>query len=303
MCVFKEKLKMNNKQNNVVVLPDGTDYILQSLARKLLVVDNGPKNAPVNEDWLPRYKKAANVKSFMLSRGNGGEAAQDISAEQEELLIPTFPIAAHPIWKHNTPDVNKYIQNGIKSIENLETLQCIKLLLATTKPKAHHADGVKLEYITDLMALLDNKKVNPEVILCAPAVFRRLSLIDHKHLFIHRKEEIDKQLKDNISPDLIARGSFFGVPIYMTTFLTNQLFVIGPPESLGVFVVKSKLNIKDSNQPNHLKEGKIISEEIGLATLNDAVYVCEFTLGEIPDSNEAFEIPEFWPVGYTFDHE
>jgi hypothetical protein len=97
-----------------MVEPIKNSLMYQSIVRKLLLVDELPQGV------LPRYERDVTAKSFVVGK-RGAVPTSEIEAE--ELLVPTFEIAANPVIRYSEVKARRFYIVDRAQIRAKDSLQ------------------------------------------------------------------------------------------------------------------------------------------------------------------------------------
>ena len=265
-----EKVKMDFSSTNGQFFQTTKMGEYQSISRLLLKVDE------LNAGDLPRYERDISVKSYVIPKR--ADCPQCI-IEGEELLIPTFEIASYPTWTYKELNrrsginiADRAIARAKDSIKRQEDVEVLKVINAAVPSEHQHtcyqnditSEGL-LKYMNDAILDVAEHELNVSYIISHPRGINDLNLVSHKHLW--------KNMDSDHNPQTGAKhwGNFLGIPILTTIMCPkNAIYVTANPELLGAFVVRRDMTeseiIKDALK---LREGVVVSEEIGVGVIND----------------------------------
>ena len=97
-----------------MVEPIKNSLMYQAIGRKLLLVDELPQGV------LPRYERDITAKSFVIGK-RGAVPTSEIEAE--ELLVPTFEIAANPVIRYSEVKARRFYIVDRAQIRAKDSLQ------------------------------------------------------------------------------------------------------------------------------------------------------------------------------------
>jgi hypothetical protein len=246
------------------------------LARQIFAEDH------LEPGELPRYYK--NPRSICLTTSKrGGVPTMVCDDETDEMLVPTFEYGCQPSDSKSNPHAwteegaKRRNHRGIASMRDMEDSEAL-ILLACGCPQTQRfgTEILSLEVISDAMASIEDHQIDVAYLLCSPLVFRRLGLIEHKHLYIERVNESRNSVKRY---GAINRGSWMGIPILVSPLVTkNVMYIVGDSEDLGVIVDRKEVDWVPNNKAGQDKAGYEVLGEFGLAVLDvNAIAIVTFT--------------------------
>ena len=249
-----------------------------SLARLLLSVDHIKKNQ------IPRYQMDLKVRSYVIAK----RGAVPTQLLEEDLFVPTFQIATNPTWRYSdeSEKIEECITNAFSSIYRQENLEALNIIECAVSGSEHYllTDSVSLDVIVEAMSLLEEHDMEVQAIVCSPLVFRKLSLFEHKQLFIYRRKELGRlreiQKEQKTMYGYLEKGTFFDVPIYVSELVsTNTMYLLCDPEKVGVVAIKQDVHEIEAEEPKKLRHGRVITEDVGICVYNErAIAAIHFDL-------------------------
>ena len=238
-----------------------------SLARLLLYVD------PLPQGQFPIYEMDSYSKGYFMMQDNVPMVIQNVS----DIFVATSEIVVQ--YK----SINETFREALNRKEDIELFKLLNVaLLEQHKIRSSKVD---LNSIIDGMTKIEEHDLEVAAIVCSPTIFRRLSLIEHKQLFINR---MGKRKKNGV----VCGGTFFDIPIYVSSCASrNMMYILPGPKYVGVLPIRyemmivkvedipvqnKKITTKSSeglsqifHHINSKPPEEIAFEEIGMAILND----------------------------------
>jgi len=205
------------------------------------------------------YEKYANSWLWMGPQ----QVPAMVDGDGKEGVIPTYEL--NSLNKHFNYD----FRTNLNQQENIEFFKLVTCA-AFSSGNVKHSSEMSLIPIVDCMSLIEDRDLEVDAIVCSSMVFRRLSLIEHKHLFIYRRGE---RIQKN---GIVQGGTFFDIPIYVTSFVPkNTLFMFPKKEFLGIMAIRQDMVDIDVDPENTkidlslLKDGALAYEDIGMCITNE----------------------------------
>lgn len=187
--------------------------------------------------------------------------------------LPTYTIAANPCVTQDeakqNPNIKSHVrERSLESIDFQEEKEVFKILKAgTSKTQMFFRPKIGLNELNEGMAILMENAKGVANIVCSWSVALSLSKsINLTFDFATQSQKI---------------GFYNGIPIYVTSACTeNSLYILPSPELLGV-ICSEPDNIEECNDTRRLREGWVISREIGLCVMDDKCSV-HYIMGQDP---------------------
>jgi len=235
----------------------------QAVGRKLLMVDELPQGA------LARYERdLASVAHVVARRG----AVPDQIQEGEEILVPTWEIAANPTIRLSEIKARRFYivdRAQIKAkeaIQKEEDTQIFNALIAA-------ADASAQAQIVMDMGSLSTTSLNS-----AFRYIERHDLVATK-IVVHANRYADirtfgKDFYDEATVREILTTGLYGhlwtADIHVSSRMpTNTVLVVASPDTVGAFPIRQDITVLPADDPKKLRLGWVIYEEVGIAVIND----------------------------------
>jgi hypothetical protein len=232
----------------------------QAIGRKLLMVDELPQGA------LARYERDVAAIAWVVSRRG---AVPDQIQEGEEVLVPTFEIAANPTVRLSEIKARRFYivdRAQIKAKDSLQRQEDKEVfnVISAAVPSAHTvtvSGNLSPDHINLALALIEEHELVGAKIVCHP--FR------YKDVRAWGKDFYDEATQR----DVIMSGLFghiWTADIHVSTMVPNNtVYVLAPGEFVGAFPVRQDITVLPSDDSRQLKLGWVIYEEVGMAVIND----------------------------------
>jgi hypothetical protein len=252
----------------------------------------------------PIYSTKIDAKAFVIPK-IGSIPAHIVEAEN--LVVPTFVIAALPTWKLNETRMAQYekfvdnlIKRGIESIHRQEDFECIKVLDAAidkehvfelTKDSCEENPSQLLKFFIKGIGVIKEHEIAPGYIVMHPTIAEMLFLVENKYLYLNK----DVATLDNVyQKGTVVFGTYRDIPLLTNNACSkNSIYVTGSPFKAGIVVVKKEAAAGDIIEiPAELKQQCVVDAELGLAVLDDnSSAKILLTPPKIPLNDVSFRIP------------
>lgn len=245
----------------------------QAVGRKLLLVDELPQGA------LARYERDVAAIAHVIARRG---AVPDQIQEGEEILVPTFEIAANPQVRLSEIKARRFYIVDRAQIKAKEAIQ-----------KEEDAN-----IFSALIAAADNRgdQIVTNVGSLAPASLNTAFRFIEQHdlvatkIVLHANQyasirTFGKDFYDEATTREILTSGLFGhlwtADIHVSSKMDpDTVLVVASPDTVGAFPIRQDITVLPADDPKKLRLGWVIYEEIGIVIINDyAVAKIEVTSG------------------------
>ena len=233
----------------------------QAVGRKLLMVDELPQGA------LARYERdVASVAHVVSRRG----AVPDQIQEGEEILVPTFEIAAHPTVRLSEIKARRfYIVDRAqikakKAIQKEEDSNIFNALLAA----ATTAGNTVANFGTLSVASLNTAfRMIEEHDLVATKI------VMHARQFASVRAFGKTFYDEATQREIITTGLYghlYTADIHVSSRMpVATILVVASPDTVGAFPIRQDITVLPADDPKKLRLGWVIYEEVGIVVVND----------------------------------
>lgn len=235
----------------------------QAIGRKLIMVDELPQGA------LARYEKDLGSVGYVISR-NG--AVPDRFVESEELLVPTFEIAANPTIRISEIKARRFYivdraqmkaKEALQKAEDTEVLAAIDVAVPT-KNNPSHAGELAVATLNYLFSLIEEHDLTIAKIVVHPRQYADIRGWG--------REVFDEATRRDVLMSGLF-GHIFTADIHVSHRVPpGSVYVLAPAEYIGAMPVRQDITVLPADNPKELRLGWVIYQEIGIAILND--YAC-----------------------------
>lgn len=245
----------------------------QAVGRKLLLVDELPQGA------LARYERDVAAIAHIIARRG---AVPDQIQEGEEVLVPTFEIAANPTVRLSEIKARRFYIVDRAQIKAKEAIQkeedtnIFNALLAAVNNKA-------TQIVTNVGTL------SPASINTAFRFVEQHDLVATK-IVCHANQYASirlfgKDFFDEATTREILTSGLFGhlwtADIHVSSRMPeDEVLIVASPDTVGAFPIRQDITVLPADDPKKLRLGWVIYEEIGIVVINDySVAKVEVTTG------------------------
>lgn len=220
---------------------------------------------------LPRYERDVASVAWVISRRG---AVPDQIQEGEEVIVPTFSIAANPTVRLSEIKARRYYIVDRAQIKAKEAIQkeedsnIFNALLAAAEnaggdgQEVFNADGdVTPNDLNDAFRMVEQHDLVVAKIVCHANQYANIRMFG-KDLF---DEATQRQV---ITTGLF--GHLFTADIHVSSRMpSEQVLVVASPETVGAFPIRQDITVMPADDPKKLRLGWIIYEEVGIVVMND----------------------------------
>jgi hypothetical protein len=232
----------------------------QAVGRKLLMVDELPQGA------LARYERDVAAIAWVVSRRG---AVPDQIQEGEEVLVPTFEIAANPTVRLSEIKARRFYIVDRAQIKAKEAIQkeedsnIFNALLAAV-PAAQQITN----YGTLTTQALNEafKQIEQHDLVAAKIVTHAFQ---YASIRTFGKDFFDEATQREIITTGLY-GHLWTADIHVSSRMDNAtVLVVASPETVGAFPIRQDISVLPADDPKKLRLGWIIYEEVGIVVIND----------------------------------
>lgn len=233
----------------------------QAVGRKLLMVDELPQGA------LARYERdVASVAHVIGRRG----AVPDQITEGEEILVPTFEIAAHPTVRLSEIKARRFYivdRAQIKAKEAIQKAEDTNIFNALLQAATTSGNTV-VNFGTLSVASLNTAFRNIEQHdLVATKIVMHATQFASVRAF--GKTFYDEATQREIITTGLY-GHLYTADIHVSSRMpTDEVLVVASPDTVGAFPIRQDITVLPADDPKKLRLGWVIYEEVGIVVIND----------------------------------
>jgi len=245
----------------------------QAVGRKLLLVDELPQGA------LARYERDVAAIAHVVARRG---AVPDQIQEGEEILVPTFEIAANPQVRLSEIKARRFYivdRAQIKAKEAIQKEEDANIFSALISAADTRGDQI----VTNVGSL------SPASLNTAFRFIEQHDLVATKTV-VHANQYagirvFGKDFYDEATTREILTSGLFGhlwtADIHVSSKMDpDTVLVVASPDTVGAFPIRQDITVLPADDPKKLRLGWVIYEEIGIVVVNDyAVSKIEVTAG------------------------
>ncbi len=232
----------------------------QAVGRKLLMVDELPQGA------LARYERDVASIAWVVSRRG---AVPDQITEGEEILVPTFEIAANPTIRLSEIKARRFYIVDRAQIKAKEAIQKEEdtnifnaLLAATLAAQTITNFGtLTVQALNEAFKQIEQHDLVTSKIVTHAAQYASIRTFG--------KDFFDEATQREIITTGLY-GHLWTADIHVSSRMpTNTVLVVASPETVGAFPIRQDITVLPADDPKKLRLGWVIYEEIGIVIIND----------------------------------
>ena len=243
----------------------------QAVGRKLLMVDELPQGA------LARYERDVAAVAWVVARRG---AVPDQIQEGEEVIVPTFEIAAHPTVRLSEIKARRFYivdRAQIKAKEAIQKEEDTNIFNALIAAATNLGTQVVVNVGT-----LTTTSLNTAFRLIEQHDLVTTKIVLHANQFasirIFGKDFYDEATQREIITTGLY-GHLWTADIHVSSRMdTDVILLVASPDTVGAFPIRQDITVLPADDPKKLRLGWVIYEEIGIVILNDyAISLIEIT--------------------------
>jgi hypothetical protein len=243
-----------------MVEPIKNSLMYQAIGRKLLLVDELPQGV------LPRYERDVTAKSFTIGK-RGAVPTSEIEAE--ELLVPTFELAANPVIRYSEVKQRRfYIVDRAQirakdSLQRQEDTEVFKVINAATPADQtiSVAGTVQLEQVNLALTLIEEHELIGAKIVVPPARYKD---------FRGWGPDVYDQATTRDILQTGLYGHLYTADIHLSTMVPkNCVYIMAPAQFVGAIPIRQDITVLPADDTRRLRLGWVVYEELGFAVIND----------------------------------
>jgi len=246
----------------------------QAVGRKLLMVDELPQGA------LARYERDVAAIAHVISRRG---AVPDQIQEGEEILVPTFEIAAHPTVRLSEIKAHRFYivdRAQIKAKEAIQKEEDTNIFAALTAA----ANTLGTQVVTNV-GTLTTASLNTAFRLIEQHDLVATKIVLHANQYAAIRT-FGKDFYDEATTREIITTGLYGhlwtADIHVSSRMAvDEILVVASPDTVGAFPIRQDITVLPADDPKKLRLGWVIYEEVGIVVINDyAVSLIQITTTE-----------------------
>ena len=234
----------------------------QAVGRKLLMVDELPQGA------LARYERdVASIAHIIARRG----AVPDQITEGEEILVPTFEIAAYPTIRLAEIKARRFYivdRAQIKAKEAIQKEEDTNIFNAL-----HAAVDFRGQEIAAPGSGLDAASLNEVFRMVEQHDLVATKIVMHANQYAAVRT-FGKNFFDEATTREILTTGLYGhlwtADIHVSSRMdADKVLVVASPDTVGAFPIRQDITVLPADDPKKLRLGWVIYEEVGIVVVND----------------------------------
>jgi hypothetical protein len=234
----------------------------QAVGRKLIMVDELPQGA------LARYERdVASVAHIVARRG----AVPDQITEGEEILVPTFEIAAYPTIRLSEIKARRFYivdRAQIKAKEAIQKEEDTNIFNAL-----HAAVDARGQEVTAPGSGLDGASLNEAFRMIEQHDLVATKIVMHANQYAAVRT-FGKEFFDEATTREILTTGLYGhlwtADIHVSSRMDpTRVLIVASPDTVGAFPIRQDITVLPADDPKKLRLGWVIYEEVGIVVVND----------------------------------
>ena len=234
----------------------------QAVGRKLLMIDELPQGA------LAHYERdVAAIAHVIAKRG----AVPNQIQEGEEIIVPTFEIAAHPTVRLSEIKARRFYivdRAQIKAKEAIQKEEDSNIFTALTA--AATANGTQ---IVNVVGTLSTAALNEAFYNVEQHDLVATKIVLHANQYATIRI-LGKDFYDEATTREIITTGLYGhlwtADIHVSSRMaTTDVLVVASADTVGAFPIRQDITVLPADDPVKLRLGWVIYEEVGIVVIND----------------------------------
>jgi hypothetical protein len=232
----------------------------QAIGRKLLMVDELPQGA------LARYEKDVASVAHVVARRGG---VRDRITEGEEVLVPTWEIAAYPQIRLSEIKARRFYivdraqmkaKEAIQKQEDTEILADIEAAVKSDQTVTQSGD-LSIASLNYAFSTVETHDLTVAKIVMHPQQYADVRLFG--------RDVFDEATRRDVLMSGLF-GHLWTADIHVSHRVTpGSVYLLAPAEYVGAIPVRQDITVLPADDPRHLRLGWVIYEEIGIVVIND----------------------------------
>jgi len=217
---------------------------------------------------LARYERDVAAIAHVVARRG---AVPDQIQEGEEILVPTFEIAAHPTVRLSEIKARRFYivdRAQIKAKEAIQKEEDTNIFAALTAA----ANTLGTQVVTNV-GTLTTASLNTAFRLIEQHDLVATKIVLHANQYASIRT-FGKDFYDEATTREIITTGLYGhlwtADIHVSSRMeTDEILVVASPDTVGAFPIRQDITVLPADDPKKLRLGWIIYEEVGIVVIND----------------------------------
>jgi hypothetical protein len=241
----------------------------QAVGRKLLMVDELPQGA------LARYERDVAAVAFVVSRRG---AVPDQIQEGEEILVPTWEIAANPTIRLSEIKARRFYivdRAQIKAKEAIQKEEDEQIFNALINAaRADQTQTIAGGALTTASLNAAYREIEQHDLVCTKVVMHANRYADVRFFNASGGTTASYRFYDEATTREILTTGLYGhlwtADLHVSSRM-NPAYVlcVASPDTVGAFPIRQDITVLPADDPKKLRLGWVIYEEVGVAVIND----------------------------------
>lgn len=233
----------------------------QAVGRKLLMVDELPQGA------VARYERDVACVAHVVSRRG---AVPDQWIEGEEVIVPTFDIAAYPTIKLSEIKSRRYYivdraqikaKEAIQKEEDDNIFSALNAAVDGRGQQTSVAGGVDIASLNEAFRMIEEHDLVATKIILHPNQYAKIRTWGPTVFDPASQREI-------LTTGLY--GHLFTADVHVSSRMEpDKVLVCASPDTVGAFPIRQDITVLPADDPKRLRLGWVIYEDVGIVVLND----------------------------------
>lgn len=236
----------------------------QAVGRKLLMVDELPQGA------YARYERDVASVAYVVARRG---AVPDGITEGEEVLVPTFEIAAYPTIRLSEIKARRFYIVDRAQIKAKEAIQKEEDTQIFTALNTAVTNRTPTQIVTAPGSGLDGASINEAFRLVEQHDLVATKIVMHPNQYAAVRTFGPDFFDQATVREILTTGLYghlWTADIHVSSRQTkDEVLVVASPDTVGAFPVRQDITVLPADDPKKLRLGWVIYEEVGVFVAND----------------------------------
>jgi hypothetical protein len=231
----------------------------QAVGRKLLMVDELPQGA------LARYERDLAANAYVISRRG---AVPDQIQEGEEILVPTFEIAANPTVRLSEIKARRFYivdRAQIKAKEAIQKEEDTNIFNALIAAVPSDQVVTNIGTLTTSSLNTAFRLIEQHDLVATKVVLNATQFAAIRTFGLDFYDQATQ--REIITTGLY--GHLWTADIHVSSRMPSEtVLVVASPDTVGAFPIRQDITVLPADDPKALRLGWVIYEEVGVVIVN-----------------------------------
>lgn len=240
----------------------------QAVGRKLLMVDELPQGA------LARYERDVAAIAFVVSRRG---AVPDQIQEGEEILVPTWEIAANPTIRLSEIKARRFYivdRAQIKAKEAIQKEEDEQIFNAAINAARGEQTTTVATSLTPAALNSAYRDIEQHDLVCTKVVMHANRYAEVRFFNGTGGTTASYRFYDEATTREILTTGLYGhlwtADLHVSSRMSpSYVLCVASPDTVGAFPIRQDITVLPADDPKKLRLGWVIYEEVGVAIIND----------------------------------